>query len=65
MIQDKRISKIFQLCLSLSAAFLLSTLLEFLHRYENIVPGETDLVVEYREKLFCFESEEKLQKFMR
>lgn len=34
-------------------------------RYENIVPGETDLVVEYREKLFCFESEEKLQKFMR
>ncbi|KAL9969395.1 hypothetical protein ACROYT_G021608 [Oculina patagonica] len=34
-------------------------------RYENIVPGEADLVVEYREKLFCFESEEKLQKFMR
>lgn len=34
-------------------------------RYENIVPGETDLVVEYREKLFCFESEDKLQQFMR
>lgn len=34
-------------------------------RYEHIVPGERNLVVEYREKLFCFESEEKLQKFMR
>jgi len=51
--------------IGLSVAFLRSTFLEFLHRYENIVPGETDLVVEYREKLFCFESEEKLQKFMR
>ena len=43
----------------------LHVLLNCVSRYECIVPGEADLVVEYKGKLFCFESEEKLQKFMR
>lgn len=34
-------------------------------RYEAIVPGNNELVVEYRGKLYFFESEEKLDKFMR
>lgn len=51
----------FMIMLSFNNIFFSS----FVNRYENIVPGETDLVVEYREKLFCFESEEKLQRFMR
>ena len=56
-----------ELCVTLLIVFLFVLLLvwNIINRYENIVPGEPDLVVEYREKLFCFESEEKLQKFMR
>ncbi|XP_077977825.1 adenylate kinase 9-like isoform X2 [Glandiceps talaboti] len=34
-------------------------------RYEAIVPGDPTLIVEYRGKLYCFESEDKLQKFLR
>ncbi len=34
-------------------------------RYEAIISGDPELVVEYREKLYYFESEEKLHKFMR
>ncbi|KAI8520846.1 adenylate kinase [Branchiostoma belcheri] len=34
-------------------------------RYEAIVPGNNELVVEYKDKLYVFETEEKLQKFMR
>ena len=34
-------------------------------RYEAIVPGDPDLIVQYREKLYSMESEEKLLKFMR
>ncbi|CAH1800208.1 unnamed protein product [Owenia fusiformis] len=34
-------------------------------RYEAIKPGDPELVVEYRDKLYYFEQEEKLQKFMR
>ena len=34
-------------------------------RYEAIVTGDPELVVEYRGKIFYFETEEKLQKFMR
>ena len=34
-------------------------------RYEAIVSGDPELVVEYRGKMFYFETEEKLQKFMR
>lgn len=34
-------------------------------RYENIVPGDPELVVEYCQKLYYFASEEKLEKFMR
>ncbi|XP_072178424.1 adenylate kinase 9-like isoform X1 [Diadema setosum] len=34
-------------------------------RYEAIIPGDPEIIVEYRQKLYCFESEEKLQKFMR
>ena len=34
-------------------------------RYEALVEGKNELVVEYRKKLYYFESEEKLQQFMR
>ncbi|XP_071818767.1 adenylate kinase 9-like isoform X4 [Apostichopus japonicus] len=34
-------------------------------RYEALIPGNTELVVEYREKLYCFEDLKKLHKFMR
>ena len=34
-------------------------------RYEYIIPGDKELVVEYRDKLYNFVSEDKLQKFLR
>ena len=34
-------------------------------RYEAIIPGNPDFLVEYRQNLYCFLSEEKLQKFLR
>ncbi|EDO38691.1 predicted protein [Nematostella vectensis] len=34
-------------------------------RYEHIVPGDPELVVEYRGKIYYLESEKKLDKFMR
>ncbi len=34
-------------------------------RYEAIVQGNNELIVEYRNKIYYFESEEKLDKFMR
>ena len=34
-------------------------------RYEAIIPGNTDLLVEYRQNLYCFVDEGKLQKFLR
>ena len=34
-------------------------------RYEALVEGNPELVVEYRKRLFYFESEEKLQQFMK
>jgi len=34
-------------------------------RFEAIVPGDPELVVEYRNKLYYLETEEKLEKFMR
>ena len=34
-------------------------------RYEAIVPGKVEFMVEYREKIYEMESEEKLLKFMR
>ncbi|XP_033125059.1 adenylate kinase 9-like isoform X4 [Anneissia japonica] len=34
-------------------------------RYEAIVPGNPELIVEYRGNLYCFVTEEKLQKFLR
>ena len=34
-------------------------------RYEAIIPGNNELVVEYRGKIYFFESEHKLDKFMR
>ncbi|NXC44701.1 KAD9 kinase, partial [Penelope pileata] len=39
--------------------------LEGKQRYEALVPGNTDYAVKYQDKLYVFESEEKLQKFMR
>ena len=35
------------------------------YRYEALVPGQTSCSVEYKGKLFCCASEEKLDKFMR
>ncbi|XP_056422277.1 adenylate kinase 9 isoform X3 [Hyla sarda] len=34
-------------------------------RYETLVPGHIENAVEYRDKIYIFESEEKVQKFMR
>ncbi|XP_076819346.1 adenylate kinase 9-like isoform X2 [Clavelina lepadiformis] len=34
-------------------------------RYEALVEGNSDLVVEYKEKLYIFQNEEKLEKFMK
>jgi len=34
-------------------------------RFEAIVPGNPEIVVEYQNKLYYLETEEKLQKFMR
>ncbi|KAM5165186.1 adenylate kinase 9 [Mantella aurantiaca] len=34
-------------------------------RYEALVPGNIEYAVEYKDKIYIFESEEKLQKFMR
>ncbi|XP_046580092.1 adenylate kinase 9-like [Haliotis rubra] len=41
------------------------TFLDGKKRYESIVPGNPDLIVEYRKKYYYFESEEKLLKFMK
>ncbi|KAM4694291.1 adenylate kinase 9 [Discoglossus pictus] len=41
------------------------TYLDGKKRYEALVPGCIEYAVEYRDKIYIFESEEKLQKFMR
>ncbi|XP_069090617.1 adenylate kinase 9 isoform X2 [Pleurodeles waltl] len=41
------------------------TYLDGKQRYEALIPGHIEHAVEYRDKIFIFESEEKLQKFMR
>ena len=34
-------------------------------RYEHLVPGDENLIVEYKKRLFCFATEDCLQKFLR
>lgn len=34
-------------------------------RYEAIVPGKSNLLVQYNNKFYCFDTEAKLEKFMR
>ncbi|KAM4771030.1 adenylate kinase 9 [Rhinophrynus dorsalis] len=41
------------------------TYLDGKKRYEALVPGHIEKAVEYRDKIYIFENEEKLQKFMR
>ncbi len=41
------------------------TYLDGKKRYEAIIQGDQELVVQYRDKLYYFESEEKRDKFMR
>uniref|UniRef100_H3AND6 Adenylate kinase 9 n=1 Tax=Latimeria chalumnae TaxID=7897 RepID=H3AND6_LATCH len=41
------------------------TYLDGKQRYEALIPGSIDFAVEYRDKIFIFEAEEKRQKFMR
>ncbi|XP_053568148.1 adenylate kinase 9 [Bombina bombina] len=41
------------------------TYLDGKKRYEALVPGHIENAVEYKEKIYFFENEEKLQKFMR
>lgn len=36
-----------------------------LFRYEALVPGNIEYAAKYQDKVYIFESEEKLQKFMR
>ena len=48
--------------------FLLTTV-KFYHRmqyrYDSLLPGNPELVAEYKGKLFCFSSEKNQEKFMR
>ncbi|EDV21496.1 uncharacterized protein TRIADDRAFT_30390 [Trichoplax adhaerens] len=41
------------------------TYLEGHQRYESIIPGKTELLAEFDGKIYSFESEDKLEKFMR
>lgn len=34
-------------------------------RYESLCPGNPELVAEYKGKIYCFASEDRLNKFMR
>ena len=34
-------------------------------RYEAIIPGKKNLLVQYNNKFYCFDTEEKLNKFLR
>ena len=44
---------------------MLNIKLPFNFRYESIVPGDPQLIVLYRDRMYYFECEEKLQKFLR
>ena len=56
-------------CVSMSLLSNLSAIIQpviiLIYRYEAIKPGKSDFVVEYREKYWYCETEEKLLKFMK
>lgn len=51
--------------LKLYTVILIMILILVFFRYESLCPGNPELVAEYKGKIYCFASEDRLNKFMR